>query len=713
MTTKSQNPDAIYNYQNEAGQTHYMIFRFPDKKFKAGHHDGKRFIWNMRDIRRVLYNLPELVKRKDETIYIVEGEPDVDRLHKEGLLATTNSHGPGQWRNEYSETLKDRNVVIIPDNDDEGRRHAKQVAKALAEKARSVKIVGLPNLPEHGDVSDWLDAGNKIDDLKSIVEVTELWATTDEEVLPESGKQNEKPSQTEQLIQMILSSEIELFKDQRGQPYAWIQLEKGKTCIPVKSQDFTDWIAGKAWKEMDWAIGTESLGTVKRTLAYTAKFDGFEYPLSVRVAEYEGSIWVNLDGFKAVRINADGWGIVDDPPILFRNFAHQRPLPIPERNGDLKLIHNYVNLSSDSDRLLFDAFIICGFIPKIQIPISLLCGPPHSGKSSMHKVIRRVLDPCHPEFQGKLRNMRDFAQIASQHRVLIYDNMSTLNPEQSDFLCGAVTGDGSEKRGLYTDEDTITFEYQNPICMNGVEMVASQSDLIDRSITQQLKQIPEDEQKNVSQLEGNFLSDLPRILGGIFDILSEVIRTADSIDLEWRTRFGDFTRYGAATAEALGKTRQDFITAYKYNVEKRYQDIIDGNPIAVALVEFMKEKAHWEGSATKLLQLLIEVARKCELETKASSWPKQPNQLSGKLSYLQECLHHAGMSLEKGRSNGNRVLIITRRTGKVTMEPTISDDQRESIVIPKPALQKRLDDGDGLDDGMTETLIGVSNENSS
>ena len=448
----------------------------------------------------------------------------------------------------------------------------------------------------------------------------------------------------------------------------------------------------------------QNLLRLPSALAYTAKFDGPTHPLYVRVAEREGSIWVDLDGFKAVRIYSSGWEVIENPPILFRNFAHQRPLPIPERKGDMSLMHKYVNLTLEADLLLFDAFIVCGFVPGIQIPMSLLYGPPHSGKSSIHKVIRRVLDPCHPEYQGKLRNMKDFAQVASQHRLLIYDNMSSLTPEQSDFLCGAITGDGAEKRGLYTDEETVTFEYQNVICMNGVELVASQSDLIDRSITHQARQIPGADQIHISELEQGFFGDLPRILGGIFNALSTVLKTVGDIKLDWKTRFGDFTRHGAATIEALGKPKNDFLIAYRANVERRYQDIIDGNPIAAALTEFMRDKAEWRGSATELLKHLKETAIKFSLETRDSSWPKQANQLSGKLSYLEESLYQMGISIEKSRSGGNRVLIVTKGDGKVTMEQPYADDESPGIVTPKPALEAGLDDGDGLDDALTTKL---------
>jgi len=120
----------------------------------------------MNGVRRVPYRLPEL-RAADPTsvVYIVEGEKDADRLAALGLVATTNSGGASKsmrksnWLPEFSDHLKGRRVCILPDNDDAGRNHAAQVAITLVARGIDHRIVNLPNLPEKGDVSDWLDMG--------------------------------------------------------------------------------------------------------------------------------------------------------------------------------------------------------------------------------------------------------------------------------------------------------------------------------------------------------------------------------------------------------------------------------------------------------------------------------------------------------------------------------------------------------------------------
>src|SRR5262249_505248 len=71
-----------------------------------------------------------------------------------------------------NEHFAGRHVVLLPDNDDPGREHAADVVRSLADTVASIKIVALPDLPEKGDVSDWIDAGGTRDELLSLVELT-------------------------------------------------------------------------------------------------------------------------------------------------------------------------------------------------------------------------------------------------------------------------------------------------------------------------------------------------------------------------------------------------------------------------------------------------------------------------------------------------------------------------------------------------------------
>jgi len=167
--------EAIYDYVDEDGGLLYQAVRYErenDRKpFKQRAPDGKGgYIWSVTHVRHVLYRLPEVLAALDrqETIWVVEGEKDANRLHTLGLCATTNVAGAKKWLDEYSATLHGANVVILPDNDTPGAEHAVLVANSLYVPAAQVRIVEIPGLGHKGDVSDFLDAGGTKDDLLNL-----------------------------------------------------------------------------------------------------------------------------------------------------------------------------------------------------------------------------------------------------------------------------------------------------------------------------------------------------------------------------------------------------------------------------------------------------------------------------------------------------------------------------------------------------------------
>jgi hypothetical protein len=168
---------ATYNYTDAAGTLLYQAVRYRPKDFKQRTPAaGGGWVWKLGTVRRVLYRLPELIAADPgEWVYVVEGEKDVDRLRDRGLVATTNCGGAGKWRPEYNEYLRGRRVAVLPDDDQPGRDHAAQVEAGLRGIAVEIRVVELPGLPDKGDVSDWLDAGGAVEDLRRLVDQAPPW----------------------------------------------------------------------------------------------------------------------------------------------------------------------------------------------------------------------------------------------------------------------------------------------------------------------------------------------------------------------------------------------------------------------------------------------------------------------------------------------------------------------------------------------------------
>jgi RecA-family ATPase len=149
---------ATYDYTDGAdGALRYQVLRLEPKSFRQRRPDGNGgWIWNLDDTPRIPYRWSELLRFPDATVYVTEGEKDADRVASLGLCATTVAHS--KWGDDCITALKNRDVIVLEDNDKAGRAKALTAARALHGGAKSIRIVSLPDLPEMGDVSDWLDA---------------------------------------------------------------------------------------------------------------------------------------------------------------------------------------------------------------------------------------------------------------------------------------------------------------------------------------------------------------------------------------------------------------------------------------------------------------------------------------------------------------------------------------------------------------------------
>ncbi|MBW2605329.1 MAG: hypothetical protein JRE28_13630 [Deltaproteobacteria bacterium] len=169
----------------------------PDPKYRLDPNDPddrRHWINKLEDDRRlVLYRLNELLDpiniAQGKPVFICEGEKDVDRLWLIGLVATCNPFGAGSWRQEYSEFLNDRSVVILADNDKSGRDHAEFVARSLSLAGTpEIKVLDLsdfcPDLKDKGDVSDWLDQGGTKQTLLKLAEDITPWIPNQQNIEP-------------------------------------------------------------------------------------------------------------------------------------------------------------------------------------------------------------------------------------------------------------------------------------------------------------------------------------------------------------------------------------------------------------------------------------------------------------------------------------------------------------------------------------------------
>ena len=89
---------------------------------------------------------PPPAQWKPGRLWLVAGEPDLLCALSCGLNAVTQTAGCGTWREEFSEAMAGRDVVICYDADAAGFKGSREAAKSLVEHAKSVRVMVWPDL---------------------------------------------------------------------------------------------------------------------------------------------------------------------------------------------------------------------------------------------------------------------------------------------------------------------------------------------------------------------------------------------------------------------------------------------------------------------------------------------------------------------------------------------------------------------------------------
>lgn len=155
-----------YEYRDEGGRLLYRVVRTEPKGFFQQRPDSRGGWINKKGEPQVLYRVRDVICTK--RVFVVEGEKDADRLRDYGFVATTNAGGAkAPWLPQYTDALRGREVILIPDNDPPGRQRVVTIARAVLRHAARIIVL---ELSDGKDVSDWFDRGHSEVELDYLIE---------------------------------------------------------------------------------------------------------------------------------------------------------------------------------------------------------------------------------------------------------------------------------------------------------------------------------------------------------------------------------------------------------------------------------------------------------------------------------------------------------------------------------------------------------------
>lgn len=441
--------------------------------------------------------------------------------------------------------------------------------------------------------------------------------------------------------------EIELFHDELGDGYARVFRGPGWRVLKLHSQDFKRWLARKFWDEHGKTPNSESMSSALAVLEGKALFEGQRHELSNRIARIGDAIYYDLanEDDEAVVINKQGFSIIS-APVLFRSHKHQKSQVKPAAERNVKRLLEFTNLKDESQALLLLVYVVAAFIPDIPRPIIHAFGDQGAAKTTLIRLVKRLVDPSHNETLSLAGGETQLVQKLSHHYMPCFDNISHLRAGLSDCLCRAVTGEGHTKRQLYTDDDDIIYVFKRCVGINGINIAARRPDLLDRCVLIELERIPPGRIREEAEFWQEFEQAKPAILAGIFEMLSCAITLYPRVKPATLFRMADFTHWGVAIASALGHSEGEFLEAYGSNLARQNEEALAGSNVASAVLSFMADRDSWQGTASQLLYQLDEVADQLRINTKQRGWPKAPNALSRRINEVKTNLAGGGISVD-------------------------------------------------------------------
>jgi hypothetical protein len=478
------------------GASKRIHFRRPDPA-KPGD-----YIRNIQGVRRVPYRLPELLAApRSAPVLIVEGEKNVDDARRFGLTVTTNPFGAGKWNPEFNRFFEDRLVVVIPDNDHEGREHAADVVAHLSAVAASVKVLALPGLKAKGDISDWIAAGGTPAELERLVE-----AAPHHERMVDGGDESDEPKDSSakkrgpgpaQRLVDLAEESAEFFcvpRDNRA-AYATFPWQEHHETWRIESHRFAGFLADLyAQREGRWpaqAMLKEALATLDMKVALRAR----ERDLHLRVAEHEGALYLDLSNstWQVVRIDGSDWQVLDSVqvPVRFERSNTMLPLPTPVRDGSVEELRSYLNAGRDDDWRLMLSWLLFTFQPNGPFPVLVIQGEQGSAKSTASRVLRMMIDPSELDLRTIPKNEEDLMVGARRSWILAYDNLSGVQAWLSDALCRLASGTSFGTRKHHTNTEEVFMRATRAVMVNGIDDMTARSDLGRRAVAIDLPPIPE------------------------------------------------------------------------------------------------------------------------------------------------------------------------------------------------------------------------------
>ncbi|AMJ61593.1 hypothetical protein AXW83_15915 [Bosea sp. PAMC 26642] len=440
----------------------------------------------------------------------------------------------------------------------------------------------------------------------------------------------------------LLEDDVTLFRAD-GQSYASVVVDGLPQVMNLRSAEFGAMARQRFFGEEKRFLRKSHFSAVLQALADKA-LGAPQKEMYLRTAPIDDGICIDLGDAagRAISVTSAGYSVVDEPEVHFRRSS--KPLPMPAGIGNVMLLRRHLNLT-DGQFLLVVAWLTASLRPIGPYPVLMIYGQQGSSKSTVSKVLRRLVDGGTAPGRALPSKKSDLDVAALHSHLLAFDNVSVILNAISDWLARLATGEEDGKRRLFTDAEEVVLSARRPILINGIVNVISRADLADRAVFIELAPIPPAARITEAAFWHRFEQDAPAIMAGLLDVVAHGLSRLPTTVVEDLPRMADFAVWGTAIETAHWKPG-DFMVAYRENISEASGDVLDLDEVGSAIIMLMGRRSEWSGTATQLLETLQGQSP----PRRGRQFPINAKVLSGELTRLTPLLGRRGIVVTRAKA---------------------------------------------------------------
>jgi hypothetical protein len=601
-------------------------------------------------------------------------------------------------------------IIMLAENDGNGanEKALAKVCPVLVGQGITVKVA----YPSAGCVDfndvvcrDGVDRNSGLMIVKMAIEAAQDWQPKRGKAAKPKSAAASSSSQASFLFDLA-ALRCELFCDSHDEAYASFLIgedqQQHRETHKLKSRGFSQWLRLSFYAERHGAPSSEAMSSAVKTIAAKAHHDGVRHEVYLRTVSLDGKVYIDRcdEHWTAIEIDADGYRVIEDPPVYFRREPGMLALPVPstiDPKKGLKRLEELLRLRDRGDFVIIVAWLLAILVARSPYAIIAFIGEPGSTKTSSAYAVRSLIDPNIAPLRSRPKEIHEVFVAAIHSHIVAYNNLSSLPDWLSDVMCVITEGSGESRRELFTDADEALLYAKAPFLLTSVENVVRLGDLAQRTLLVHLASVPDGERLTEDEFKAKFARAHADILGGLCGAAAYGLGAEKALKLKSLPRLATFYRWAIACEGALW-LKGTFAAAFDSNAKSAVEDVVEADKAAFILRLFMADKGEWEGTATQLLGDLVGFIRRPLREAEAEharvmrqgkwgdaaeqeraaakvrdarekardmlgeGWPKLPHYLAGRLKRASPALRKSGINVEwVFRHGGVKIMRVTTR----------------------------------------------------